>query len=130
MEKLNQPILFFDGHCNLCNGAVRFVLKHERNELLQFAALQSETLKSLHPPILPDSLVFFTNNKFYTESTAALKLIPFLKWYFRWFMILWIFPEFLRNWVYRFIAKNRIRWFGASMYCAVMQPQWRHRFLA
>lgn len=129
VEKLKQPILFFDGHCNLCNGAVRFILKHERNEQLQFAPLQGETFKSLLPPSLPDSLVFYTNQKFYTESSAVLKIVPFMKWYFRWAIVLWIFPELLRNWIYRFIARNRIRWFGTSPYCSVMQPKWKERFL-
>lgn len=129
MEKMSQPILFFDGHCNLCNGAVRFILNNERNNQLQFAPLQGESFQSLDPPTLPDSLVLYEGQMFFTESTAALKLLPYLKWYFQWMRILWIFPAFIRNWVYRTVAKNRIKWFGKSGYCAVMKPKWKDRFL-
>ena len=129
MDSQNRTILFFDGHCNLCNGAVRFVLNNEKSSIIYLAPLQGKTATSNLPSDLPDSLVLLQNGEVFVESSAALKLIPYLKWHFQWLKILWIFPEFLRNWVYRFVAKNRIRWFGNSKYCAVMQPQWKDRFL-
>ncbi len=129
MYSQNRTILFFDGNCNLCNGAVRFVLNNEKSSTVYFAPLQGETSKTNLPAALPDSLVLLENGKIIIESSAALKLIPYLKWYFQWLRILWMFPKFIRDWVYRFIAKNRIRWFGKSQYCAVMQPKWKDRFL-
>lgn len=129
MDSQNRIILFFDGHCNLCNGAVRFVLNNEKSSTIYLAPLQGKTATSNLPSALPDSLVLWQNGEVFVESSAALKLIPYLKWHFQWLKILWIFPKFLRNWVYRFVAKNRIRWFGSSSYCAVMQPQWKDRFL-
>jgi predicted DCC family thiol-disulfide oxidoreductase YuxK len=129
MQKAELVVLFFDGYCNLCNGAVRFVLNNENAEDLKFASLQGQTAQKYLPPSLPDSLVMWVDGKIYVESSAALKLIPYLKWYFQFLRIMWIFPNVLRNAVYRFIAKNRIRWFGSSTYCAVMQPQWKNRFL-
>lgn len=129
MQKAERVVLFFDGYCNLCNGAVRFVLNNENAGVLKFASLQGETAQKHLPPSLPDSLVMWIDGKIYVESSAALKLIPYLKWYFQFLRIMWIFPSVLRNAVYRFIAKNRIRWFGSSTYCAVMQPQWKNRFL-
>jgi predicted DCC family thiol-disulfide oxidoreductase YuxK len=129
MQKAKRVILFFDGYCNLCNGAVRFVLNNEKSQMLEFASLQGQTAQKLLPTSLPDSLVMWVDGKMYVESSAALKLIPYLKWYFQVLRILWIFPAVIRNAVYRFIAKYRIRWFGSSPYCAVMQPQWKDRFL-
>jgi predicted DCC family thiol-disulfide oxidoreductase YuxK len=129
MQKAERVVLFFDGYCNLCNGAVRFVLNNENAEDLKFASLQGQTAQKYLPSSLPDSLVMWIDGKIYVESTAALKLIPYLKWYFQFLRIMWIFPSILRNAVYRFIAKNRIHWFGSSTYCAVMQPQWKNRFL-
>lgn len=129
MQKAKRVVLFFDGYCNLCNGAVRFVLNNENAADLKFASLQGQTAKEYLPSSLPDSLVMWIDGKIYVESSSALKLIPYLKWYFQVLRILWIFPGIVRNAVYRFIAKNRIRWFGSSAYCAVMQPQWKDRFL-
>lgn len=129
MQKAERVVLFFDGYCNLCNGAVRFVLNNENAEELKFASLQGQTAQRYLPSSLPDSLVMWIDGKIYVESSAALKLIPYLKWYFQFLRIMWIFPSILRNAVYRFIAKNRIRWFGSVPFCAVMQPQWKNRFL-
>jgi predicted DCC family thiol-disulfide oxidoreductase YuxK len=129
MQKAKRVVLFFDGYCNLCNGAARFVLNYENAADLKFASLQGQTAQEYLPSSLPDSLVMWIDGKVYVESSAALKLIPYLKWYFQFLRILWIFPSILRNTVYRFIAKNRIRWFGSSTFCAVMQPQWKDRFL-
>jgi predicted DCC family thiol-disulfide oxidoreductase YuxK len=129
MDAQDRTILFFDGHCNLCNGAVRFVLNNEKSSTIYLAPLQGETSRNNLPTSLPDSLVLLQNGQVFVESSAALKLIPYLKWYFQWLQILWIFPKFLRNWIYQFVAKNRIRWFGNSPYCAVMQPKWKDRFL-
>ena len=130
MQKAKRVILFFDGYCTLCNGAVRFVLNNEKSQMLEFASLQGQTAQKLLPTSLPDSLVMWVDGKVYVESSAALKLIPNLKWYFQVLRILWIFPAVIRNAVYRFIAKYRIRWFGSSPYCAVMQPRWKDRFLS
>ncbi len=35
------PILLYDGVCGLCNGLVQFILRHDRDEVFRFAALQS-----------------------------------------------------------------------------------------
>jgi predicted DCC family thiol-disulfide oxidoreductase YuxK len=129
MQKAKRVILFFDGYCNLCNGAVRFVLNNEKSKVLEFASLQGQTAQELLPTSLPDSLVMWVDGKVYVESSAALKLIPYLKWYFQVLRILWIFPSVIRNAVYRTVAANRFKWFGKSSFCAVMQPQWKDRFL-
>ena len=44
---ITHPILLFDGVCNLCNGAVRFVIKRDTKGTFMFAPLQSETGQAL-----------------------------------------------------------------------------------
>ncbi|MGZ5245001.1 MAG: thiol-disulfide oxidoreductase DCC family protein, partial [Bacteroidia bacterium] len=43
MNQNSNPVLLFDGVCNLCNGAVQFVIKRDKKAIFRFAALQSET---------------------------------------------------------------------------------------
>ena len=56
------PIVFFDGVCNLCNGTVNFLIRHDKKALIKFASFNSavanEYLKGavIHP--LPDSFLF------------------------------------------------------------------------
>jgi predicted DCC family thiol-disulfide oxidoreductase YuxK len=74
-----EEIVFYDGNCGLCHGAVRFFLHRDRTGL-RFAPLHGETFARLISPDiargLPDSLVFFTaDGELYTRSRAVLHLL-------------------------------------------------------
>jgi predicted DCC family thiol-disulfide oxidoreductase YuxK len=134
-QKHKNPIVLFDGACNLCNKSVQYILEKERGPRLYFASLQSDFGVSLlkefnFPADYRDSVLLYENDKLWSESGAALKIASYLKAPWSWLRILWIIPNFLRNWLYRFVAKRRIRWFGSAESCWVMQSSWRERFLA
>ena len=38
-------IVFFDGVCNLCQGSVRYLIKHDKKGVLKFASLQGNYAK-------------------------------------------------------------------------------------
>lgn len=46
-EQIPNRVLLFDGVCNLCNGAVQFIIKRDPDGLISFTSLQSETGQSL-----------------------------------------------------------------------------------
>ncbi|MCB1033734.1 MAG: DUF393 domain-containing protein, partial [Acidobacteria bacterium] len=73
-------ILFYDGNCGLCHGAVRFALRHDRKGCLTFAPLQGETfLREVTEPqraALPDSLVLLMEDgELLTRSTSVIALM-------------------------------------------------------
>ena len=42
MEKnIQQNLILFDGVCNLCNGFVQFVIRHDKKKKFKFSSLQS-----------------------------------------------------------------------------------------
>lgn len=132
MQKVSEsPVLFFDGVCNLCNSSVQFILKKDKRKVIKFASLQSETaaeyLRDKLP--LPDSIVFLEKGKIYTESSAALKIAPYLSLPYRILLIFNIFPKFMRDSLYRYIAKNRYKWFGKKEECMLPTPDIANRFL-
>ncbi len=111
-----MKVVFFDGVCNLCNASVRFLNKYDKHQIFEIHSLQSEmALKLLTPHFpqnLPDSIVYLNNNQILTESDAVLEILKQLP--FPW-MLLYIFkiiPKFFRNSIYRYIARNRYKWFG------------------
>lgn len=128
-----EAIVFFDGVCNLCNGAVQFILRREKNPQLKFAALQSEAFRqraAKMPGEVPDSIIFLEGGVFYTESDAVLHISRYLKQPWRAMGYLgYLMPRFLRNPLYRFIARNRYRWFGKKEACFVPTPALRARFM-
>ena len=73
--KEDEHIVLFDGVCNLCNGAVRFILARDPRERFRFASLQSDVarrlLKGDGPP---ETIVLIEAGKIYTKSTAALRI--------------------------------------------------------
>ncbi len=42
-----NPVLLFDGPCNLCQGSVKFVLPRDRKGIIRYASLQSSAAREL-----------------------------------------------------------------------------------
>lgn len=126
-----NTILFFDGVCNLCNSSVVWVLKNEATPMIYFSHLQGETAQGKLGNLAKDlqSFVLMENNKIYTKSTAALRLVKYLKWYYQPFRIFFLIPTFIRNIVYDFVAKNRYKWFGKKDSCMIPTSGLKARFL-
>ncbi len=126
-------MLLFDGVCNLCNGAVDFVLRHERAPTLRFAALQSaagvELLRAHRLSEALETMVLVEDGRVSVQSTAALRAARHLRAPWSWAYALLILPRPLRDAVYRIVARNRLRWFGERETCRVPTPELRARFL-
>jgi predicted DCC family thiol-disulfide oxidoreductase YuxK len=63
------------------------------------------------------------------RSTAALRVLRKLSWPWPIFYPCVIVPGFLRDVVYRFIARSRHRWFARPSACGVPKSGWRDRFI-
>jgi len=130
----DQPILLFDGVCNLCHGTVRFVLRHERRPDLRFCALQSEVGAQLltRHGISTDyrgSLILVEGGSVLLKSDAAIRIACYLKWPWSWGRVAVIFPRSLRDLAYDVIARNRYRWFGRHDVCQLPTADLRSRLL-
>lgn len=130
----DNPVILFDGICNLCNNAVQFVIKHDKKKIFRFASLQSESGKALlHkyglPVNDPNSFVLVQNNKAYTKSTAALLVTQKLSGAVKLLYGFIIVPPFLRNGIYKMVAANRYKWFGKKDSCMVPSAGLSARFL-
>jgi predicted DCC family thiol-disulfide oxidoreductase YuxK len=131
--KSTNGIILFDGVCNVCNEFVQFVIKRDPEGYFQFASLQSEAGKQLLKKYqLPDSLetvVLIENDKAYTYSTAPLRVTRHLRGLWKIGFVFIIVPPFIRHAIYRFIARNRYRWFGKKESCMMPTPAIEARFL-
>lgn len=130
---LKQPILLFDGECGFCNKSIQFLLKREKNKRLHFAPLQSEVGQVLRNYFeigaKTDSIILIKNHSAYIKSCAALRLTLYMKGLWPAMMVFVIIPPFLRNLVYDFIAKRRMKWYGRVENCALLTREDQGRFL-
>ena len=129
-----MPILLFDGHCNLCNAWVQFIVKRDSAGTIRFASLQSGAGRRLLEEHKIDenyieSLVFFEEERFSVSSTAALRTLSYLDDWQKHLIILTVVPRSLRDLVYRFIARNRYKWFGRREQCMIPTTELSKRFL-
>lgn len=135
MIDIKNPILFFDGYCNLCNRVVLFFIKKDHQKILRFASLQSnigqlarKELKEKNGQIA-DSVVLYWQGRYYVESEAAIRAIILLGGVWKLAKIGFIFPAFIRDRIYRWIARNRHKWFGKKTECMVPTPELETRFI-
>ena len=130
-----KPIILFDGVCNFCNGAVLFVIRHDKSARFTFVSLQStfgqEKLKQFG--LSSDELstiVLLNKGRIFTKSSAALEIARHLDGLWPLFPLLKIVPSRVRDFAYDFIARNRYRWFGKREACMIPTPKLKSRFLS
>jgi len=129
-----SALVLFDGVCNLCNGAVQWLLARDRRERLRFASLQSQAARRALDDAgvrgaLPDSIVLVENGRAYTRSDAVLRIAAQLGLPWSLAGALRITPRPVRDAVYAWIARHRYAWFGQRDACLVPTPALRSRFI-
>lgn len=118
-------ILFFDGLCNLCNRSVDFVIRKNKKRDIHFASLQSDFAKEflkMHNVSSTDldTMIYYTEGKFYFKSTAVLKMTKKLNGGYKLLPAFLIVPKIIRDGIYSWVAKNRYRFFGKRDTCRVV----------
>ncbi len=130
-------IILFDGLCNLCSGVVRFVIKRDRRARFRFASLQSDAARrlcaraghALPTTPDPDTIIVIHNGRVLERSDAAIAIARGLNAPWTLLGVARIIPRPIRDALYRFVARNRYRWFGKRDTCMVPTAELRARFI-
>lgn len=131
----NKVIILFDGVCNLCNGAVNWLIVRDKKDLFRFVSLQSDLGQKITHHIGVDTsridsiLLYQPGLAYYYKSEAALKAAVLLGFPWSMWRVFGILPRSLRNVVYDWVARNRYRWFGKKEQCMIPTPDLRGKFL-
>ena len=130
----DKIVVLFDGVCNLCKGAVLFIIKRDASSKFVFASLQSDFGRSQLLRFGLDStklhsIIALEDGTVYERSDAALKIASHLAQPWPLFGAFRIFPRFFRDWVYDLIAKNRYAMFGKKETCMIPTPEMKARFV-
>ena len=135
MEK-DKKVILFDGVCNLCNGAIQFVIKRDNQDKFRYAALQSEIGEGLIrergiDTTKVDSIILIEPGvAYYTKSDAALRIGQDFGGLWKALTIFTWIPRPIRDGIYDLIARNRYRWFGRKDQCMIPTPELQAKFLS
>ncbi len=125
--------MFYDGECGLCDRSVQALIRMDRGHRLRYATLQGETatrlLGTLEGPSEDWSVKLLDEGRLYDRSTAAIRAATRAGGVGRLFALGLIVPRPVRDAVYRWIARNRKRWFGGAEACLLPTAALRQRFL-
>lgn len=130
-QNSHKPVILFDGYCNLCNGAVQWIIKRDTKAYFHFAPISSDFARQhLSTDFLTtvDSIVLVNGAQILIKSEAALAIarqLPFPFWLLGGFRLI---PRFVRDAVYDLIARNRYRIWGKRDNCMVPNPELKARF--
>jgi predicted DCC family thiol-disulfide oxidoreductase YuxK len=127
-------IIVFDAQCLLCNGWVRFLLKHDRRHVFRFASIQGAGGRALlaQAGLQLDglqTLLLVDGSRSWQHTAAIFRVLHALGGPWRLAWIGWLVPAPLRDALYRWVARHRYRLFGRSESCLMPRPADAGRFL-
>lgn len=113
---------------------MQWIIRRDKKQLFRFASLQSDYARNLlRAAELPEhwtgSVVLAHNGRFYAYSDAAIQTLILLGGFWCLAACAYLIPRFIRNAIYRYVARNRYRWFGQKDACMIPTPELKARFL-
>ena len=130
----DKVVVYFDGHCGLCNKFVDFLIDKDQKDIFRFSTLQSERARQRLSPQYTEAddlqtVVVEFRGKYYFKSKAALVALSQLGGLHRAFQLALIIPQFISDLVYDFVARHRYAWFGREETCRLPSASEKAKFL-
>lgn len=128
-------IIVFDGVCVLCSRWVDFVLRRDPHGRYKFAAMQTASGRALlieHgiDPNDPLSFLLLEGGRGYTDTAAIVRILRCFGRGWRFVaLVVALVPRFIRDPLYRWVARHRYRMFGRRAACRVPTADIADRFL-
>ena len=130
-----EPVLFFDGLCNLCHDSVKFILRYEKDTSIKFCPLESEIGREVKLLVqqatgaVTDSIIFVEDGQILTRSDAALAIANHLKYPYSLLSHFITLPGGLRDGIYDWVARNRYKVWGKKTECPIPDEKLKSRFI-
>jgi predicted DCC family thiol-disulfide oxidoreductase YuxK len=131
----DKPVIIFDGLCALCSGSASFVLRHDRPAVFRLTPAQSPLGQALYvhyglDPQDYETMILIQEGVALEKSEAAIRIAKGLGFPWSLAVVLRVVPLGWRDRLYAWVARNRIRWFGARTTCYMPDPRFADRFVA
>ena len=135
LEKISgKNVIIFDGECVLCSAFFKFVYKHDDGRWFHFVIAQSDLGEALYDHYglkaedYETSLVIL-NGVLHQRLHGFFEVVKFFGFPWNMLTVFKILPNWLLDWAYYRIARNRYRLFGKFETCMVPDEKIKGRFL-
>ncbi len=130
----DRPIIIFDGHCVMCSGFARFILRHDKNAKYRLLPAQTALGSALYRhfglnPVGYETNILLEDGLAWFKSEGSLKMFQGLGFPWSLLRVFAILPISLRDAMYSVVARNRLSWFGRREVCYLSEPGHAERFL-
>jgi predicted DCC family thiol-disulfide oxidoreductase YuxK len=130
----DRPVIVFDGYCALCSGWARFVLRQDRIARYRLLAAQSPLGHALYvhyglDPKNYETNILLADGVAWFKSEGSIKMFQGLGFPWSLVAVFRILPLRVRDVLYEFIARNRLRFFGRRNTCYMPTTNYQDRFL-
>jgi predicted DCC family thiol-disulfide oxidoreductase YuxK len=130
----DKPLIIFDGLCALCSGSASFVLRHDPHAVFRLTPAQSPLGHALYvhyglDPQDYETMILIQDGRAFDKSEAAIRIARGLGFPWSLAVALRVVPLALRDRLYAWVARNRIRWFGARATCYMPDARFADRMI-
>src|SRR5262245_28473117 len=130
----DRPIVIFDGYCALCTGWARFILRHDHRATYRLLSAQSDLGHALYlhyglDPHDYETNILIADGVAWFKSEGSIRMAEGLRWPWSLAAGLRILPRPVRDRLYEFLARNRLRIFGPRATCVAPDASQKGRFL-
>ncbi len=138
MEQLppDKIIVLYDGECGLCNLAIQILLREDPEDHFRFVSQQAALGKSILAHIgcssqsLDSIVVYRPNVAYYIQSEAVFYVCKHGSNKLKLALVFQVFPGFILNFMYSYVAKKRYSWFGKHDQCELPDQADAAKFLS
>jgi predicted DCC family thiol-disulfide oxidoreductase YuxK len=130
----DMPLIIFDGECGFCSRDIDFVLRHDKKNIFRFTPAQSELGTALmrHYGFRTDNYetsLLIENGVARPRSDGVLRVLQLLGGIASVASLLRFVPRILRDGIYNFVARNRMKIAGRRQACRMPTQEERERFI-
>jgi predicted DCC family thiol-disulfide oxidoreductase YuxK len=130
-----RPIIIFDGKCVFCSAFAQFIVRRDRHRGFRLLAAQSPLGLALyrHFGLAAEDYetsILLEDGRAWLKSEGSIRIFERLGFPWSLMSATRLLPRAARDRLYDYIARNRLRWFGARDVCFVPDPSDADRFLA
>ena len=128
------PIVLYDSQCLICDGFVRWVIRRDKDRILKFSGLLSDKARhEIHRRAIPihenGSVILLQKDGHCTESDAVIEILKIANSSAALIALIQKFPKSWRDNIYRWVARNRYRFYKKRNYCPMPKPEEASRFV-